>query len=97
MTEGEARKLLLKALERHKDSPEDVVWVEDLFFETEDAFVFWAGSGPAVFPPDEDKADYIGPYAVNKKTGKCGIVFLEDGTPICKETFGWEFVQSWPD
>lgn len=92
MTEGEARKLLLKALERHKDSPEDVVWVEDLFFETEDAFVFWAGSGPAVFPPDEDKADYIGPYAVNKKTGKCGIVITPPGAKMSREVFGWNLV-----
>ena len=83
MTETEAKNILLAKLEKmaHEDCP--LAWVGDVLYEAPTAFII-EGS---LYAEGENPVEDAGFCAVDKNTGKSGMVLPYPGRPLSIERF----------
>lgn len=83
MTETEAKSILLAKLEKiaYKDCP--LAWVGDVLYEAPNAFILEG----AIYAEGEDPQESAGFGAVDKKTGKSGMILPYPGATLSIESF----------
>lgn len=89
MTEEEAKKLLMAKLEKMIDADCPLAWVGEVVCETSAAFII-EGSFYAKGENPQDSASFC---AVDKKTGKSGVILPPPGirlTPEIFRNFRWD-------
>lgn len=83
MTETEAKSILLAKLEKiaHEDCP--LAWIGDILYETPNAFILEG----TIYAKGEDPQESAGFCAVDKKTGKSGMILPYPGATLSIESF----------
>ncbi|MBD5416872.1 MAG: hypothetical protein HDR50_04275 [Desulfovibrio sp.] len=83
MTETEAKSILRAKLEKIADKDCPLAWVGDVLYEAPTAFII-EGS---LYAEGENPEESAGFCAVDKKTGKSGIVLPYPGATLSIESF----------
>ena len=83
MTEAEAKHILMEKLEKltFKECP--LAWVGDVLYEAPNAFIIEG----ALYAEGENPEESAGFCAVDKKTGKSGMILPSPGATLSIESF----------